>query len=456
MFQCRASCGSTPLGPGLTRPRRRVWAFGAPNEQQEFLGVKNVLTVILAGGAGERLHPLTRNRAKPAVPFGGIYRIIDFTIANCINSLCRRIHILTQYKSQSLARHIRFAWDITRPELGEFIDIIPPQMRVNDSWYRGTADAIYHNLYSIDREAPREVLILSGDHIYKMDYQKMVQFHRQAEAGVTVATMNVPMSDASRYGIAEVDGNNRLVGFEEKPAVPRPDPARPGTALASMGIYLFDMEVLREAILADAAANTTHDFGRDIVPRLLDCVGVYAYPFQDENRKESPYWRDVGTLDSFWEANMDLIEVDPQFNLYDTSWPLQLTLPPHPPAKFVFAEPGGRYGAALDSIISPGCIISGGQVTRSVLSPVVRVNSYSHVEESVLFSGVDVGRNARLRKVIVEKNVRIPEHARIGYDLNEDAKHFRVTPSGIVVVESDDVVPTGAPARNYPRPAPAT
>ncbi|MCF6285283.1 MAG: glucose-1-phosphate adenylyltransferase [Candidatus Hydrogenedentes bacterium] len=410
--------------------------------------MKNVFTVILAGGAGERLHPLTRNRAKPAVPFGGVYRIIDFTIANCINSLCRRIHILTQYKSQSLSRHVRFAWNITRPELGEFIDIVPPQMRVNDSWYRGTADAIYHNFYSIDRESPREVLILSGDHIYKMDYQKMVQFHRQTEAAVTVATMPVPLHEAGRYGIVEVDAGGRMMGFEEKPTNPRPDCNDPGLALASMGIYLFNIEVLRKAILADAAMNTSHDFGRDILPRLIDSVGIYAYPFQDENKKESPYWRDVGTLDSFWEANMDLVEVDPQFNLYDTSWPLQLTLPPHPPAKFVFAEPGGRYGAATDSVIGPGCIISGGQVWRSVLSPRVRVNSYANVEESVLFSGVDVGRSARLKKVIIEKNVHIPEHAEIGYDLEQDAKHFRVTPSGVVVVESTDIVPISAIVRN--------
>ncbi len=407
--------------------------------------MKSVLTVILAGGAGERLYPLTRNRAKPAVPFGGTYRIIDFTMANCINSQCRRIHVLTQYKSQSLVRHIRFAWNITRLELGEFIEIIPPQMRVNDSWYRGTADAIYHNLYSIDRESPREVLILSGDHIYKMDYQRMVQFHRQTEAAATVATMPVPLKDASRYGVVNVDSENRIVGFEEKPVSPKPNPAHPGEALASMGIYLFNMEVLRNAVLADVARDdTTHDFGKDILPRLIEGANIYAYPFHDENKKEAPYWRDVGTLDSLWEANMDLVEVEPQFNLYDTSWPLLLTQPPHPPAKFVFAERDGRYGIATDSVISNGCIISGGEVTRSVLSPCVRVNSYSHVESSVLFSGVDVGRHARLRKVIVEKGVHIPEHAVIGYNLEEDARHFRVTPGGVVVVESGDVVPIPA------------
>ena len=408
--------------------------------------MRNVLTVILAGGAGERLHPLTKNRAKPAVPFGGIYRIIDFTLANCINSMCRRILVLTQYKSQSLARHIRSAWNITRPELGEFIDIVPPQMRVNDSWYLGTADAIFHNLYSIDRESPREVLILSGDHIYKMDYQKMVQFHRQAEAAVTVATIPVPVAEASRFGVVEVDSDNRIIGFQEKPAAPKVDPGDPDCAVASMGIYLFNMETLREAILVDADSVSSHDFGKDILPRLIESTGVYAYPFQDENKKESPYWRDVGTLDSFWEANLDLVEVDPQFNLYDMSWPLQPTLPPYPPAKFVFAERETRIGVATDSIISPGCIVSGGQVWRSVLSPQVRVNSYSSVQESVLFSGVDVGRYAQLRRVIVEKNVHIPAHAVIGYDLEEDAKYFRVTPGGVVVVESTDRVPESTPA----------
>ena len=406
--------------------------------------MNKVLTVILAGGAGERLYPLTRHRAKPAVPFGGLYRVIDFTIANCINSQCRRIHILTQYKSQSLTRHIRYSWDVTRPELGEFIDIIPPQMRVNENWYRGTADALYHNLYSIDREGPEEILVLSGDHIYKMNYAKMVQFHRQAEAGATVATIQVPIREAQRYGIVDADADNRIVGFEEKPTSPKPDPHDPAFAMASMGIYVFNMEILREALLADAPMNTSHDFGKDIIPFLIDRVGVYAYPFADENKKEAVYWRDVGTLDSFWEANMDLASVDPLFNLYDKSWPIQIRLPAYPPAKFVFANPRERYGVAIDSIISPGCILSGGQVERSVLSPEVRVNSFSHVEESVLFNGVQVGRHARLRRVIVEKHVQIPSHAEIGFDLERDARLFRVTPGGVVVVESSDAIPAAA------------
>jgi len=407
--------------------------------------VNRVLTVILAGGAGERLYPLTRHRAKPAVPFGGTYRIIDFTIANCINSFCRRIHILTQYKSQSLARHIRHSWDITRPELGEFIEIIPPQMRVNDSWYRGTADALYHNLYSIDRESPEELLVLAGDHIYKMNYEKMVQFHRQAEAAATVATIQVPIEEAHRFGVVTADADNRIVGFEEKPSAPRPDPNNHGSAMVSMGIYVFNLEVLRDALIEDAEVNSSHDFGRDIIPGLIDRALVYAYPFEDENKKESKYWRDVGTIDSYWEANMDLARVDPQFNLYDKTWPMQINLPAYPPAKFVFANRDERFGVAMDSIVSPGCIISGGQVSRSVLSPEVRVNSYSQVEESVLFRGVDVGRHARLRRVIVEKDVRIPAFAEIGYDLERDARLFRVTPAGVVVVESSDAIHAEAP-----------
>lgn len=407
--------------------------------------MNRVLTVILAGGAGERLYPLTRHRAKPAVPFGGTYRIIDFTLANCINSHCRRIHVLTQYKSQSLARHIRYSWDITRPELGEFIEIIPPQMRVNDSWYRGTADALYHNLYSIDRESPEEILVLSGDHIYKMNYEKMVQFHRQAEAAATVATIQVPIHEAHRFGVVNADADRRIVGFEEKPTDPRPDPGNPAQALVSMGVYVFNLEVLRDALLEDAAMNSSHDFGKDIIPFLIDKALVYAYPFEDENKKEAKYWRDVGTIDSYWEANMDLAQVDPLFNLYDKTWPVQIKLPSYPPAKFVFSNRDERFGVATDSIVSPGCIISGGQVHRSVLSPEVRVNSYSRVEESVLFSGVDVGRHARLRRVIVEKGVRIPPFTEIGYDLERDARLFRVTPSGVVVVESGDTIPVASP-----------
>jgi len=405
--------------------------------------MKDVVTVLLAGGAGERLHPLTRNRAKPAVPFGGIYRIIDVTLSNCLNSNCRKILVLVQYKSHSLARHVQAAWNVFRPEFGEFIDIIPPQQRVNSNWYLGTADAIYQNLYFIQQENPKEVLILSGDHIYKMDYLKMLQFHRGCGADLTIAAIETPVAEASRFGVLETDTDGRVVGFEEKPDSPKPLPSKPDTAYVSMGIYVFNTDVLRKITVADSErTGSSHDFGKDIIPRMIHTHRVYAYRFIDENKegthKEVQYWRDVGTIDAYWEANMDLVSVDPLFNLYDQAWPVRADLTTAPPAKFVFAQEGRRFGVALDSIVSPGCIVSGGMVKRSVLSPWVRIHSYSHVEESILMHGSSVGRYAHIRRAIVEKNVRIPEHAVIGYDLHEDAKRYRVTASGIVVVESTD------------------
>jgi len=403
--------------------------------------MKNVLTVLLAGGAGERLHPLTRNRAKPAVPFGGMYRIIDFTLSNCVNSDLRRIQVLVQYKSNSLARHLRSAWNIMHSELGEFIDIIPPQMRVNDNWYLGTADAIYQNLYSIDQESPQEVLILSSDHIYKMDYRKMVLLHREREADLTISTIEVELKEARRFGILEVDAEGRVIGFEEKPENPKPLPGNPTRAMASMGVYIFNTDVLKQVVIEDSERKTSHDFGKDIIPRMIHTHRVYAYAFEDENKKETTYWRDVGTIDSYWEANMDLVEVDPQFNLYDRAWPLRTNLPMVPPAKFVFADIGKRFGVATDSIVSPGCIVSGGMARRSVLSFNVRINSYSYVEESILMDGCSIGRHSRIRRAIIEKNVFLPDHTVIGYDLEEDAKRYRVTPWGIVVVESSNGLP---------------
>lgn len=402
--------------------------------------MKGVLTVLLAGGAGERLHPLTRNRAKPAVPFGGIYRIIDFTLSNCINSNCRQVQVLVQYKSLSLARHIRFAWNIMHTELGEYIEVIPAQQRVNNNWYLGTADAIYQNLYSIEREDPKMVLIVSGDHIYKMNYQKMIDFHLQTDAEVTIAAIEVPIHEATRLGVFETDANLRVCGFEEKPAEPKPSPTNPNIALASMGVYLFNIDVLKKACIDDSERiSSSHDFGKDIIPRLVEEKRVFTYRFEDENKKQAMYWRDVGTLESYWEANMDLIDVDPQFNLYDRDWPIRTRHTPAPPAKFVFADQGSRFGVALDSIVSPGCIISGGTVRRSILSPNVRVHSFSHVDESILMEGANVGRHARIRRAIVEKNVHIPEHAVIGYDLQEDAKRFRVCGDNLVVVEGADL-----------------
>jgi glucose-1-phosphate adenylyltransferase len=400
--------------------------------------MKNVLTVVLAGGAGERLQPLTRHRAKPAVPFGGMYRIIDFTLSNCVNSNCRRILVLVQYKSNSLARHIRSSWNIMHRSLGEFIDIVPPQMRVNSNWYLGTADAIYQNLYSIDLEQPSEVIILSGDHIYKMDYQRMVQAHREKEADVTVAALEVPVADATRFGVLQVDTALRLEGFEEKPLCPKPMPGRPDTALASMGIYVFNTEVLRRSVLEDAErSDSRHDFGRDILPRLLHEHSVYAYLFHDENKKQAKYWRDVGTLDGYWEANMDLVAIDPQFNLYDKSWPMRTSMPMLPPAKFVFADLNSRCGIAMDSVVSPGCILSGGAVHRCVLAPEVRINSYARVEESILYHGASIGRHCRIRRAIVEKDVVVPDNTIIGYDPVDDARRFVVSPAGVVVVEAE-------------------
>ncbi len=403
--------------------------------------MKNVLAVCLAGGAGERLHPLTRNRAKPAVPFGGMYRIVDVTLSNCLNSKCRRILVLVQYKSHSLARHMQVAWNpIFHAELGEFIDVIPPQQRVNSNWYLGTADAIYQNLYFIENEDPSEVLILSGDHIYKMDYMKMLNFHREMEAGLTIAAIETPIGEASRFGVLAADNTGRVVGFEEKPENPKPLPQKPDTAYVSMGIYVFNTEVLKQVVMRDAErSSSSHDFGKDIIPQIIDTHRVFAYRFLDENKegthKEVQYWRDVGTIDAYWEANMDLVSIDPLFNLYDRVWPVRTDMPVAPPAKFVFAQEGRRFGVALDSIVSPGTIVSGGIVKRSVLSPWVRVHSYTHVEESILMHGCSVGRYSHIRRAIVEKNVHIPEHAVIGYDLREDAKRFRVTNSGIVVVE---------------------
>ena len=396
------------------------------------------MVIVLAGGAGERLYPLTRERAKPAVFFGGPYRIIDFVLSNCINSGLRRIFIATQYKSLSLNRHIRMGWSIVSEELGEFLEILPPQKRVGEHWYLGTADAVYQNLYSIVRERPRYVVVLAGDHVYKMDYSRMLRFHRERKAAVTIATIEVPIEEAQRFGIVQIDERDRVVGFEEKPENPVPSPGAPHVALASMGIYVFDGNILVRALEADAARETTHDFGRDIIPALIGEVPAFSYRFYDENKKASKYWRDIGTLDAYFEANMDLVQVNPEFNLYDPEWPLRTYQPQAPPAKFVFAENGRRCGQALDSIISPGCIVSGGRITGSVLCPNVRVHSFCHIDRCILMPGVRVGRHARLRRAIVDRDVFIPRGAVIGYDLEEDRRRHTVSDQGIVVVTHDD------------------
>ena len=394
----------------------------------------DVLVMVLAGGVGERLYPLTKERAKPAVYFGGPYRIIDFTLSNCINSGMRRIFIALQYKSLSLSRHLRMGWSVVADELGEFIEILSPQKRVGEHWYLGTADAVYQNLYSILREAPRQLIVLSGDHVYKMDYAKMLRFHRERGAGATLAAIEVPSEDASRFGVLEVDDRDRLTGFLEKP---RHLPAG-RQVLASMGIYVFDMDVLVPALEADAARSTTHDFGKDIMPALIANVPVYAYRFYDENKKAAKYWRDIGTLDAYFDANMDLCQVNPEFNLYDPEWPLRTYQVQAPPAKFVFADEGRRCGQALDSIISAGCIISGSRIAGSVLCPNVRVHSFCDVNESILMPGVRIGRHAKIRRAIIDRDVFIPRGALIGYNEDEDRRRHTVTDSGIVVVTTDD------------------
>jgi glucose-1-phosphate adenylyltransferase len=393
----------------------------------------DAVVMVLAGGVGERLYPLTKDRAKPAVYFGGPYRIIDFTLSNCLNSGLRKIFIALQYKSLSLSRHLRFGWSVVADELGEFVEVLHPQKRVGEHWYQGTADAVYQNLYSIQREEPRHLIVLSGDHVYKMDYARMLRFHLERGAGATLAVLEVPAEEASRFGIMQVDESDRLIGFLEKPK-----DLPPGQHLASMGIYIFDMSVLVPALEADAPEPTSHDFGKDIIPSLISKVPVYAYRFTDENKKTTKYWRDIGTLDAYYEANMDLCRVNPEFNLYDPGWPLRTHQVQAPPAKFVFADEGRRCGTSLDSMISAGCIISGSSIRGSVLCPNVRVHSFCLVEDSILMPGVRVGRHARIRRAIVDRDVFIPRGAQVGYNEEEDRKRHTVSDSGIVVVTKDD------------------
>lgn len=405
--------------------------------------MKDIITFIMAGGKGERLYPLTRDRAKPAVPFGGIYRIIDVTLSNCINSGIRKIHVLIQYKCNSLIRHLRMGWNIFDAELGEYIDTVPAQMRVDERWYMGTADSVYQNLYSIELEKPEYVLILAGDHIYKMNYAEMVEYHIEKGADCTVAVVEMKKDKAGLFGVVEADKSGMILGFEEKPKVPKTVPGDPKHIYASMGIYVFNSSVLKEELISDSKnKDSAHDFGNDIIPSMLKRALVCAYDFKDENKKEAKYWRDIGTLDAYYEANMDLIQVTPIFNLYDRDWPIRTYIEQFPPAKFVFAggENGKRIGVALDSMVSGGCIISGGKVERSILSPYVRVNSYAEVVDSVVMEGVDIGRYAKIKRAIIDKDVKIPQEMEIGYDLKEDKKRFMVTESGIVVVAKGTVI----------------
>jgi len=398
--------------------------------------LRDVLAIVLAGGRGSRLEPLTRDRAKPAVPFGGVYRIIDFTLSNCINSDIRKVLVLTQYKAISLNRHIDQGWRFLSRELDEYIEVIPPQQRIAEHWYQGTADAIYQNVYTIEQSAPRDTLILAGDHIYKMDYSRMIETHRENRADLTIACLPVPRASASDFGVMHVDEADRVAHFFEKPKDPPPMPGRPDTALASMGIYVFNTDAMYELLFQDAARKESsgHDFGRDIIPRMLGSHRVFAYPFRDENGKEAAYWRDVGTLDAYFQTTMDLIQIEPILNLYDRNWPIHTFQPPYPPPKFVHSDPD-RRGMALNSVVCQGAIVSGGQAHRSILSPGVRLNSYALVEDSILFENVDVGRHARVRKAIVDKDVKIPAGFAVGWDRAADlARGLTVTGDGVTVV----------------------
>ena len=408
--------------------------------------MKNVMAVVLAGGKGSRLEPLTRDRAKPAVPFGGGYRIVDFALSNCLNSGLKKLILLTQYKAMSLDRHVNNGWRrYFCSEMGDFIDVMPPQQRIDENWYKGTADAVYQNIYAIEKEQPEEVLILAGDHIYKMDYQAMIMEHRANNADLTVAALQVSVEEAKSFGVMAIDQKQRIVGFDEKPDNPKTVPGDPNIALASMGVYVFSARFLFEQLLRDANdPNSSNDFGKNIIPSIIDDHRVFAYPFRDENKKSQAYWRDVGTIDAYYEANMDLIQVDPMLNMYDQNWPIRSFHGNFPPPKFVFSDQGAdddRLGMATDSIVCPGSIISGGRVERSILGPEVRVNSYAHVEDSILFNRVVVGRNAKIRKAIVDKNVVIPDNAEIGYSVEQDlCRGFTITESGLVIVGKNDPI----------------
>jgi glucose-1-phosphate adenylyltransferase len=407
--------------------------------------MKDVLTLILAGGKGTRLEPLTRDRAKPAVPFGGLYRIIDFTLSNCINSGLRRIFVLTQYKARSLDRHISRGWGFLGRELGEYIEVLPPQQRIDEHWYKGTADAIYQNIYSIEKEDPRYVLVLAGDHIYKMDYSDMLQTHIDRHADLTVGCISVPLDEAKHFGIIHVNGEDRIDRFQEKPTDASAMADDSGRCLASMGIYVFTARPMYELLCRDATRpDSDRDFGKNIIPGMIPDSRVFAFRFRDKNRKAIPYWRDVGTLDAYYQANMDLVAVDPVLNLYDLEWPIRTQMPQLPPPKFVFSDEGPRgqvrRGEALDSMVCPGSIVSGGHVRRSILSPNVRVNSYATVEESILFEGVQVGRHSTIRRAIIDKDVSIPAGMTIGIDPEHDRRRgFMVTEQGVVVIAKDQL-----------------
>ncbi len=398
---------------------------------------RNALAIILAGGRGTRLKHLTKWRSKPAVPFGGKFRIIDFPLSNCVNSGIRRVAVVTQYKSHSLIKHVQQGWGFLRAELGEFVEILPAQQRIETSWYAGTSDAIYQNLDIIQRHEPGHIVVLAGDHIYKMDYGPMLAYHVEKEAEMTVGCFEVSLEDAKSFGVMSADETGRVDVFSEKPEHPDPMPNKPDKALASMGIYIFNPSFLYEQLVKDAGSiKSSHDFGKDIIPSIIENHRVYAYPFRNTETGEQVYWRDVGTVDSFWEANLELIGITPELNLYDREWPIWTYQEQLPPAKFIFDD-DSRRGMAVDSMISGGCIISGASIRHSLLFSNVAVNAYSTVTDSVILPDVVIGDHCRLTKVIIDKGCKIPEGTVIGEEAELDAKRFHVSPGGAVLVTSD-------------------
>ena len=395
---------------------------------------ENTLAIILAGGSGSRLKSLTQWHSKPAIPFGGKFRTIDFPLSNCLNSDIRKICILTQYKSHSLNAHIQKGWSFLRPELGEYIECIPAQQRIKDSWYQGTADAVHQNLDIIREQKPNYVVVLAGDHVYKMDYREMLLDHINKHADMTVACLEVPKAEASQFGVMTIDKQNLITRFSEKPIDPETIPGNPGVAMVSMGIYVFNTQFLYEMLQADSKNELScHDFGKDIIPACMGKARISAFPFKDANTGKQGYWRDVGTIDSYYEANMDLVKVTPKLNLYDDDWPIWTYQEQLPPAKFIFNDEH-RRGMAVDSLVSGGCIISGALVERSLLSNKARVNSYSHVSDSILLPDVEIGRNCIIQHCIIDQGCKIPSGTCIGVNRSSDAERFHISPSGVVLV----------------------
>lgn len=391
--------------------------------------------MILAGGLGERLKPLTESRTKPSVPFGGKYRIIDFALSNCLNSGLRKIYVLTQYKSDSLSRHLYESWNIFNPELGEFIYSIPPQQKISNNWYTGTSNAIFQNFNLLDDHAVENVLILSGDHIYKMDYLKMLQYHVEKKADLSIASLYLPKDQAGRFGVIEIDKNYKVLSFVEKPKNPPEIPDRAGESFVNMGIYIFKAAALKKVLQTMLNKKIDNsDFGQNVIPYMIkNGYNVMSYRFEDENKREVPYWIDVGTIDSYYAASMNLLAVNPDFNLYDPNWPLRSRRIQSPPAKTVSHE-GERVGRAFNSLVTDGTIISGGLVDRSILGPHVRVNSYAYVTDSIIMDNCKIGRHAKVRRAIIDKNVTVPEGFEIGFDSESDKKRFTVSETGIVVI----------------------